>query len=850
MGHSAIMSVRITGNSNDAVKAFEKATRKAAAFGSFMGNVATKGVEKLWDKLTGFAGDVVNMSDSVDKFKNTMKFAGLDTSAVDKAAKAARKYADETVYGLDDVQNTMAQLAANGIGNYTELTQAAGNLNAVAGGNKDTFKSVAMMLTQTAGAGKLTTENWNQLADAIPGASGKLQEAMKKNGAYTGNFRDAMAKGEITAAEFNKALADLGMTDVAKQAATSTQTIEGALGNLEAAVTGGLTDAFNLFKPAVTGALSGAASAVEAFSKQATSNLEQFAKAFVSSGTLETGKVMLEDLRDAGGALAGAFGDLIDAVNPFSGEIKDAGDAGSLAGEVFNKFTEYVGAAALKVKDAAAWIKDMARGLRDSGAAKSAIDVFNKLKDVFNAVTGAIKSIITALPGVSDGAGVGRALGGAFKGAATLIGKALDVLKGIADWASRHSGAIISAVTGIASAFGAFKAAEGAKTAFDLFNKGQAALAAFKKAQEASTFAQAAFNAVMNANPIMLIVTAIGAVVAALAYWFTQTETGRQQWAAFMQWLSDTWNGVLTWLQPVLDAIGEAWNALCELFGTVWDAAMTFIKAIWDTIQPYVQPVIEWIGTEFKIVGDAIKLVWQTVGDFIKTVVDVIKNVFKLATAIIKGDWQAAGNAIRGIWNAIGGFFSNLGNNIAGFFASACNRIKGLFDGAGAGVKNAWNGVVNWFRGVPGRIAGFFSNAGSWLWNAGSNIINGLWNGLKSAWNNVTGWISGLGSWIASHKGPESYDRQLLVTNGRLIMQGFARGLTSGFDRDVRRAISGVNGQLRSMPLNVTAAYEYGAAGKDTRPNVTVNINGKLLDEEGTARELNRILDDYAARRR
>lgn len=35
-GHSAIMSVRITGNANDAVKAFEKATGKAAAFGSFM----------------------------------------------------------------------------------------------------------------------------------------------------------------------------------------------------------------------------------------------------------------------------------------------------------------------------------------------------------------------------------------------------------------------------------------------------------------------------------------------------------------------------------------------------------------------------------------------------------------------------------------------------------------------------------------------------------------------------------------------------------------------------------------------------------------------------------------------
>ena len=212
MAHSAIMSVRITGNADDAVKAFEKTTTKAAAFGSAIGGLAVKGVTALWDTVKGFAGDVVNMSDSTDKFMNTMSFAGIDTKAVQAAAKETRKYADDTVYGLDDIQNTTAQLAANGIGNYMELTEAAGNLNAVAGGNADSFKSVAMMLTQTAGAGKLTTENWNQLADAIPGASGKLQEALLKNGAYTGNFRDAMSKGEITADEFNKALADYTAT--------------------------------------------------------------------------------------------------------------------------------------------------------------------------------------------------------------------------------------------------------------------------------------------------------------------------------------------------------------------------------------------------------------------------------------------------------------------------------------------------------------------------------------------------------------------------------------------------------------------------------------------------------------
>ena len=128
----------------------------------------------------------------------------------------------------------------------------AGNLNAIAGGNADTFKSVGMVLTQTAGQGKLTTENWNQLSNAIPGASGKIQEALLKAGAYTGNFRDAMSQGQITAEEFNNALLELGFDKVAVNAAKSTATFEGAWGNLEASVVGGLSDALNAVKPALT----------------------------------------------------------------------------------------------------------------------------------------------------------------------------------------------------------------------------------------------------------------------------------------------------------------------------------------------------------------------------------------------------------------------------------------------------------------------------------------------------------------------------------------------------------------------------------------------------------------------
>ena len=193
-------------------------------------------VSAVTSGISELSSEAVSSVDALTKFDDTMKFAGFDPTAINTAKDALKKYADETVYDLTTTSNTVAQLAANGVADYLGLTQAAGNLNAVAGGNADTFKSVAMVLTQTAGAGKLTTENWNQLANAIPGASGKMQEALLKNGAFTGNFRKAMEDGQISALEFNKALMQLGNDPIAVEAARSTKTFEGAIGQMKAGV--------------------------------------------------------------------------------------------------------------------------------------------------------------------------------------------------------------------------------------------------------------------------------------------------------------------------------------------------------------------------------------------------------------------------------------------------------------------------------------------------------------------------------------------------------------------------------------------------------------------------------------
>lgn len=277
---------------DDALGGVDKsASKSSSGFGKFgaaagaVGGLVSSGVGMAVDAIADLTGDIVEASDSADKFKSTLNFAGLDTGTIDALTASTQKYADQTVYSISDIRNVTAQLAANGVQGFDQLAEAAGNLNAVAGGNAETFSSVGMVLTQTAGAGKLTTENWNQLADAIPGASGKLQEAMLKNGAYTGNFREAMEKGEISAEEFNQAIMDLGMTDAAKEAATSTATIEGAMGNLQASVVGVGTTILGQFKGPLTSGISMLAQGISGLSGVFTGLVQTVGPVLAQIGT-------------------------------------------------------------------------------------------------------------------------------------------------------------------------------------------------------------------------------------------------------------------------------------------------------------------------------------------------------------------------------------------------------------------------------------------------------------------------------------------------------------------------------------------------------------------------------------
>lgn len=447
----------------------KSAGKSSSGFGKFgvvagaVGGLVSSGIGMAVDAIGDLTGDIIEASDSADKFKSTLNFAGLDTGTIDALTASTQAYADQTVYSISDIRNVTAQLAANGVQGFDKLAEAAGNLNAVAGGNAETFSSVGMVLTQTAGAGKLTTENWNQLADAIPGASGKLQEAMLKNGAYTGNFRDAMEKGEISAEEFNQAIMDLGMTNAAKEAATSTSTIEGAMGNLEASIVGVGTTILDQFKGPLTSGISMVAQGISGLSVVFTGLVQTigpilsqigtvFQTAFAPIGTMITAQLLpalqplMAALQNLGNAIMPVIMTAIQTVAPVLATV---------VSNVIQTMSVIATAVTPVINNIAALIQAVLPAIQ------SAFQIWGTyIQGVINAVFPFIQTVVTSVMNVINAiistvlAAINGDWSGVWKGIQNIVSSVWDGIKSIVSGAiNAVLGVISSVLNGISGIF-------------------------------------------------------------------------------------------------------------------------------------------------------------------------------------------------------------------------------------------------------------------------------------------------------------------------------------------------------------------------------------------------------------
>lgn len=249
-------------------------------------------------------------------------------------------------------------------------------------------------------------------------------------------------------------------------------------------------------------------------------------------------------------------------------------------------------------------------------------------------------------------------------------------------------------------------------------------------AQAAAAKAQAAFNAVLAANPIALVVVAIGALVGILAVLYAKNEDFRNgvndAWDAIsakiqevvefvqpyveaaMQVIGQVVTQVITDLTPVIQSIGEAFSAAWSLVQTVWAWASAFFQAIFQTIVVIFAPFAPIISGFFQGAWIIIQSIWNVAVSFFQTVFDLITGVFSTIDAVLSGDFQSAWESIQGIFEGAFGFFSTVGQNVV-------NGIKG-------GIAAAWGGLVSFVQGLWDGIKSIFViNASDVKNNTGSD---------------------------------------------------------------------------------------------------------------------------------
>ncbi len=645
-----LTDVQLNDNASDKLRAIKKESEstetgftrlKTIVAGSFLGGAALNGITMLVDGLKDVVVEGANASDAMDKFRSTMQLGGFGEDEIKKTSDQVMEYANKTVYGLDDIANTTAQLAANGIKDYMGLTEAAGNLNAQAGGNAETFKSVAMMLTQTAGAGKLTTENWNQLADAIPGASGVLQKAMKDAGAYTGDFRDAMANGEITAQEFSDALMKLGQTDGAKKAAESTKTFEGAIGSLQAAVVDGMKNVIDAFgKDRITGPINGLGNIVQDTFSKITKTIEDNKKVIDTIG-----KVISEVSGVVGGVLGQAFSVAREAISGTAKAMKEAID----------KISEFV-----------PFLSKADKGLSS----------LTKHKTAIKAVGTALGAITTGVLAFKTAEGIVKG----FSSAITVLSKATK----IATAAQKMFNIVMSlnpiALTvGVVVALGVafYQAYKHIKPFRDAVNK---------LGKVVADFAKNAWKSISN-------------------FFSQIVKTTKKIWKEIEPIIKSGMKAISAVVDLEMTILKKAWsiawNTLSTTVKVVWKIMEPIVKLGMGVIKGVISGTMSIISGLWKGAWNLIKGVlhgvWEIMKPIVKTALDVIADVINIVTNAIKGNWS-------GVWNGIKNLFSDIWNGIKSIGSGAINGLKDIIIGVAKGIdsvwRGIWDGVAKFFSGI------------------------------------------------------------------------------------------------------------------------------------------------------
>ena len=270
----------------------------------------------------------------------------------------------------------------------------------------------------------------------------------------------------------------------------------------------------------------------------------------------------------------------------------------------------------------------------------------------------------------------------------------------------------------------------------------------------------------------------IAAAVAALTWFFTQTETGQQIWSSFVDWIKQAWQGIADFFVGIWSGISEGastlwdgvvttWNAYIESLKAMWNAVATFFSDLWVSIQEaasvawtaittavmtIVQPFIDGFMNVWNNISDGltqiwegIKMIFQGAWEFIKSIflgailiiIDLVTGNFNQLGADLSLIWEGIKNGISLIWEGIKTFFSGVVDAIVGYGIAVFENFSATLSAIWEFIKSAASTAWEWIKStVSNLITGLVQGAQS-IWDGFMNFLSSLWEGIKSTASNA-----------------------------------------------------------------------------------------------------------------
>lgn len=255
-----------------------------------------------------------------------------------------------------------------------------------------------------------------------------------------------------------------------------------------------------------------------------------------------------------------------------------------------------------------------------------------------------------------------------------------------------------------------------------------------------ATISQWRLNAAVLANPYVLIIAAIVALVAGLVWFFTKTETGRKivsaAWggikaaigAVSAWWTRTAWpairkgiDAMMSWFRSAGRVIASVWRALRDAIGSAW---AWIRRQVFDRIRTGIAAV----RFAFRVAQLGIAIIWANLRNLLRSgwawINARVIAPFKLGLQILGTAFRIQKDRILNFWRTMRSGLQAVGawiaDRIFGPLRRALGRVGDAFRAVPGIVRGAWNKI----KGAAARPINF--------------VINTVYmKGIKKTWDRV-----------------------------------------------------------------------------------------------------------------